>query len=371
MKSNESHHKRRKLDITYQKRPTLKDVSKYAGVSIGTVERALQNQGRISDETKEKVLNAVKALDYRPNTIAQSLRRQAKYKILALYHTTPDYFTSSFTYGFKAAIEELMDFGVSLRIVRSMTLDPQDALSALSTIEISKFDALLINAGGPELDNFINSTIDHGIPVATFGSDSPTSKRLFFVGENHYLAGQLSGELIAQLMGGIGNVFLFSGLTSVYALKERIHGFKDVLSSDFPQIHLTRVIEHSDDDEIAYTHAVQVLLEKSLPDAIFCNSATGTMALHRAIIEHNIKMIPLIIGYDFNKNIYEMLQNYHCSATIFQHPFMQAYNALYYIYRYLNNNTIPKEAQSYIPTKIVFKYNSKECLQESKIYEIY
>lgn len=52
---------------------TIKDVAKEAGVATSTVSRVLSNNPKISDETKERVNEAIKKLNYKPNAIARSL----------------------------------------------------------------------------------------------------------------------------------------------------------------------------------------------------------------------------------------------------------------------------------------------------------
>lgn len=52
---------------------TIYEVSKLAGVSLATVSRVMNNNARVSDNTKKKVLAAMQTLGYRPNAIAQSL----------------------------------------------------------------------------------------------------------------------------------------------------------------------------------------------------------------------------------------------------------------------------------------------------------
>jgi LacI family transcriptional regulator len=54
-------------------RATLTDVAALAGVSVGTASKALSGSGRMRPETRERVLNAVRELDFRPNQQAQSL----------------------------------------------------------------------------------------------------------------------------------------------------------------------------------------------------------------------------------------------------------------------------------------------------------
>lgn len=55
---------------------TLRDVSEASGVSEMTVSRVLRNRGDVSDATREKVLQAAKALGYVPNKIAGALASQ-------------------------------------------------------------------------------------------------------------------------------------------------------------------------------------------------------------------------------------------------------------------------------------------------------
>ncbi|SMC26507.1 transcriptional regulator, LacI family [Clostridium acidisoli DSM 12555] len=55
---------------------SIKDVAKEAGVSIATVSRVLNDVDVVNEETKKKVIEAIKKLDYRPNIVARSLKTQ-------------------------------------------------------------------------------------------------------------------------------------------------------------------------------------------------------------------------------------------------------------------------------------------------------
>ncbi|MCB0748701.1 MAG: LacI family DNA-binding transcriptional regulator, partial [Ignavibacteriae bacterium] len=52
---------------------TIKDVAKHAGVSIATVSLVINNNTRISSETKRKVLRSIKTLNYHPSRSARDL----------------------------------------------------------------------------------------------------------------------------------------------------------------------------------------------------------------------------------------------------------------------------------------------------------
>lgn len=62
---------------------TIKDVAKESGVATSTVSRVLSNNPKISEETKAKVNEAIKRLNYKPNAIARSLANN-KTKILGV-----------------------------------------------------------------------------------------------------------------------------------------------------------------------------------------------------------------------------------------------------------------------------------------------
>ena len=55
------------------KRPTLNDVARLAGVSYQTVSRVINNHPNVARRTRDRVVAAIRSLDYRPNQAAQVL----------------------------------------------------------------------------------------------------------------------------------------------------------------------------------------------------------------------------------------------------------------------------------------------------------
>lgn len=53
----------------------VKDIARLAGVSKGTVDRALHKRGRASQESYQKVMKVLQEIDYKPNLIARTLNR--------------------------------------------------------------------------------------------------------------------------------------------------------------------------------------------------------------------------------------------------------------------------------------------------------
>src|SRR6187200_628554 len=66
---------------TGRNRQTIRDVATAAGVSIGTVSKALNNSGTLSAETRARIIKLAADLGFRPNDLAQSLHRGQSFTV--------------------------------------------------------------------------------------------------------------------------------------------------------------------------------------------------------------------------------------------------------------------------------------------------
>ena len=105
-------------------------------------------------------------------------------------------------------------------------------------IAISVLDA-------PFLTSTINRAVDAGIPVVTWDSDAPDSKRFAFYGVDDFRSGQEMGKQAGQMLNGKGTVAI---LTSVGAtnLARRLDGVKDALKA-FPGITIVETYDVKED----------------------------------------------------------------------------------------------------------------------------
>lgn len=85
---------------------TVHDVAARSGVSIATVSRALREPHRVSDDTRDRVLHAVRELGYRPNRAASGLRRGRTGVIALLVPDIENPYFSSLTKGAQATARE-------------------------------------------------------------------------------------------------------------------------------------------------------------------------------------------------------------------------------------------------------------------------
>ena len=96
---------------------------------------------------------------------------------------------------------------------------------------------------------FLTSTIDKaiaaGIPVVTWDSDAPESKRIAFYGVDDVKAGQIMGENVVKLLGGKGTVALMTSL-GANNLQRRLDGVKEVLAKN-PGIKIVETYDVKED----------------------------------------------------------------------------------------------------------------------------
>ena len=85
---------------------TIQDVVKLSGVSVATVSRVLHDSPNVLPATREKVLAAIKELDYRPNRLAQQFRTQRTMNVLVLLPRLGDSFYSEILRGIEAVAAE-------------------------------------------------------------------------------------------------------------------------------------------------------------------------------------------------------------------------------------------------------------------------
>ena len=109
-----------------------------------------------------------------------------------------------------------------------------------------KVDGIAISSlNGEFLAETINRAIDAGIPVVTWDSDSPTSRRLAFYGVDDLASGRIMGEQAIALLGGKGKVAIISSLGATN-LQNRLAGVKEALANA-PGIEIVEVYDIQED----------------------------------------------------------------------------------------------------------------------------
>lgn len=92
----------------------------------------------------------------------------------------------------------------------------------------------------------IDRAVAAGIPVMTWDSDSPDSRRFTFLSIDNYQAGRRAAELLMDAIGGQGKLAIITGVPGALNLDQRVRGFTDRLA-DYPQARVVAVVSTNED----------------------------------------------------------------------------------------------------------------------------
>jgi ribose transport system substrate-binding protein len=144
--------------------------------------------------------------------------------------STNPVFLSARTGAEKAAEELSKEHGVNVKI---NWLTPPSENAELQAQRIAQAvnsgaNAILVSASDAgKITGAINEAVDRGVPVMTFDSDAPDSKRFsFYGGDDHAMGSQVMSELAKQ-MNGKGKIAVLSGNQNAPNLQKRVQGVLD------------------------------------------------------------------------------------------------------------------------------------------------
>jgi LacI family transcriptional regulator len=119
---------------------TIADVAALAGVSVGTVSKALNGRGQLRPETRERVVEAAAVLDFRPNELARSLLEGRTYTVGVL---TTDSF-GRFTIPMMLGIEDALGAGQISTLLCDGRDDPLREQHYVRTLLSRRVDGIVV-----------------------------------------------------------------------------------------------------------------------------------------------------------------------------------------------------------------------------------
>ncbi len=331
---------------------TLATIAKACHLSVGTVSRALNDRSDISAETKAQVTQVARELGYRKS----SGENFTPLRIGVVYCREQSDFYREVTAGIQTAQVEFGSRRIALDLLQTEYLDQPSQAELLSKIHPEDYDGLIINSAGVETAGFINRFMEQGTPVATFNTDAPTSRRLFYVGCSAYISGQMGAYLLGKLAGGHGKVMLFGSLSGKTAWADRLSSAYAVLSQEFPGIDLVPVISDPKSME-AIAESMRGYIEAN-PDlaGIFpINNALTCIAVDQ--LRETGRQDVRLVGFDITQETKDGVLDGFCDALLFQDPFQQGYLSVASMAKYLTQGDLPPTAEISITPRIIMKYN--------------
>lgn len=350
---------------------TIKKIAELAGVSTGTVDRALHDRGRVNPKVAQRIKQIALELDYRPNSVAKSLStRNRNLKISVILHIQhSNLYFNDVRDGIRKCQEEIRDFGITVEVIPCPDYDAGKQLALIDReIEQGANALVIVPINSPLIRNRLNELHAIGYPVVLLTNIIEDTEYLSFVGCNYKLVGEITAGLLGLLHPGEGKLLLFSPSFQMFGHTLRADGLKKHLLREYPHIVLQETYEIAGDDIQNYRITKDALARFPDTDLFVCPGAYSYGNL-KAIQECGYYGKSQIICYDYSDEISLEIQKHNISATITQCPQEQGYTAVKILFEYLAANKPPRFKEHYIRSRIILKESICEIEQIKTEYQ--
>ena len=264
---------------------TIKDVAKYAGVGVGTVSRVINNEKAVGEKTRQKVLEAIEALNYSRNSMAFNFRKNETRIIALLVPVINHPFFAKLAYYVE---DEASRYGYSVILVSSQQrVDKEtDILKKIMHREVD---------GAVFVTHYMHEEKDlYNYPIVsidrTFGENIP------YVTSDNYEATKRAVKYMidrgAERVGFIGSRPLVGS-----EVMERERAYLDVMAQEgMPVKMVNEVMQHGDE----ITAVADFMKKYPDVDGVFVSGYTLSQVFYEAATEQG-KRIPddmQIVSYD-------------------------------------------------------------------------
>ncbi len=257
---------------------TIKEVAKYCGYSVATVSRVLNNDPVVKPQTREKVLAAIEALNYRPNLVAKNLRTQRSNSILVMIPTIANPFYAEILRGIEQGVKETQ----MNPIIGTVELDPAHMDHFLELLDSNQADGVIFVSSSITSDRLAEVAKKHPAVMCNEHFDPmPVS----YVAINNEEAAYEAACQLAE--AGCKHIAYFSGARDSSSSVDRSAGVRRA-GKDCKDLTVDII---RGDDDFHYLKEKIIKLLKKTPgiDGLVMNSdINGTVAI-RALVEQGLE----------------------------------------------------------------------------------
>src|SRR5215471_15807480 len=263
------------------KAASISDVARASGVSIFTVSAVINNKSHVGKKLRQRVEDAIRKLNYRPNLIARSLIKQ---KTQTIGMVVPDIANPFFPMVVRGAEDAAQRQGYNLLLCNSDdNLEKEDR--AVELLLSKRVDGIVLTkAAGdfqPALRQIIN---DVNIPFVLLMRTYPQLTKDAVISDDY----QGAYEAVRHLArSGRRRIALVSGPLRVSNAKERFRGFRDALDKSGLEFDPDLVVEGDYRIESGF-RAGHALLSRR-PDGIYVANHLMTVGFLKAVDEMGLK----------------------------------------------------------------------------------
>jgi LacI family transcriptional regulator len=271
---------------------TIREVAESAGVSYATVSHVINNTRFVTKETRERVLAAMTALNYRPNALARSLRR-GKTNTIGL--VLPDSANPFFAEISRSIEDEAFKRGYSVFLCNT-ELDTQRELFYVDVLSNKQVDGIIFVAAGDQPDS-LDYLLRENMPVVLIDRNLP-NVQVDVVLTDHQLGGYLATKHLIEL--GHQRIACIAGPSSITPSAERITGYQKALEEAGLPCDEKLIIrgDYHAQSGMDVTNAILKMTPR--PTAIFALNDLMALGALRAASEagYSVPKDIAIVGYD-------------------------------------------------------------------------
>lgn len=275
-------------------RVTIKDVAEKVGVNPSTVSRVLNGDSNLSirEETRNRILEAIKEMGYTPNPIARSLRKKTSDAIGMLI---PDITNPFFPEVIKGAETAASEKGLS--VILCNTDENSDKERNLVRFLIDRrVDGMLLFSSRLE-DETVSEVEKSGIPFVLVNRGSRSNSGAYVVVDN-----TLGAKLAMQHLIGLGHekIAHISGFLYTETGLERLEGYRKSLNAAGLPFDSECMVEAGFTEQQGYIAMQKLLSLTNPPTAVFAANDLMAMGAMTAIMEKGLRVPEDIslVGFD-------------------------------------------------------------------------
>jgi LacI family transcriptional regulator len=258
---------------------TIKDVAAKAGVSVATVSHVMNESRFVSQETRQRVVEAITELGYRRDGIARSLRRSRTGTIGAVVSDITNPFFSDLVKGIENTIHGFPD---RLNVILCNSEEDEALERELLDILMEKrVDGLIIAPAGGNVA-YLETLGLHGPPIVFVDRALPAVAADAVTVDNVSASRDAVEHLIAR---GHRRIAVLRATLQASSIEDRVEGYRRTMAAAGLRVDPDWIVESSSNIDAAHAAGRQLLALAPRPDAVFTTNNFMTLGLLRALNE--------------------------------------------------------------------------------------
>lgn len=339
---------------------TVSEIAKIAGVSTGTVDRVMHNRGRVSDETRQKILKIIDENGYKPDPIARFLKKKGDFKIGVLIPSVSEesgYWQEIYDGIQEACKNDYASFGFSVRPYEFKRPDRNSLHEQFKKMAKSDCAAFIIAPVMQEEILVLLSESRLSSPYCFVDSTVPGSEPLCAATQNPLSAGFLAAKITRLFSKGEGTFAAIKPFSESFNLNERARGFEKYFEESKNGRAFQKVARGAEKKQI-YEAVDSLVKECSDLRGICIVNSEGHFVGER-ISALGLKDKIAVTGFDLVPSNKDAIKKGKIDALISQDPKGQGQAVMKEIYKKI---VLQSDAQKIIsmPLDIYFKENIME-----------